>query len=64
MEWQVLLALIVSITLCFLPVIMAWQHYFGHRAHTVEKSKTEDLKKVTVKPAGAGVQTNSLKPGL
>lgn len=55
MEWQVILALIVSIALCFLPVMMAWHHYFGHRAHTVDKTRPEGIKKVAVKTAGAGV---------
>ncbi len=56
MEWQVILALIVCVGLCFLPVIMAWHHYFGRLAHAAHK-KTSGMKKMkmTVKTAGAGV---------
>ena len=54
MEWQVIVALVVCIVLCFLPVIMAWHHYFGRVAHTVHE-KAHSIRKMTVKAAGMRV---------
>ena len=54
MEWQVLVALVVCIVLCLLPVIMAWHHYFGGIVHIAHKKKTTRTKNMTVKAAGMG----------
>ena len=49
MEWQVVIALILAVLLCFIPVAMAWHLYYGSTVHLSHKHRHADRKTPTAK---------------